>query len=85
MPVEASVAATFWPIRPDLPMPVTQSRPEDFSMASTASRKAGPEVVDLAADGFGLDPQNLPGRFERHGRYLKASALSRIIARPCPR
>ena len=37
-------------------------------------QKRRPEVVDLSADGLGLDPEDLAGRVERHGAYLKASA-----------
>jgi len=47
--------------------------PGGFLDGRDGLQERGPEVVDLAADGFGLDPQNLAGRVERHGPYLKAS------------
>ena len=50
MPVEASVAAIFTPIWPDLPMPVTMTRPAMLPISRTASQKASCNSPSSAAD-----------------------------------
>jgi hypothetical protein len=50
VPVEARVAAIFVPICPDLPIPVTITRPLAARMRWTVSQKASPRPFDSAED-----------------------------------
>src|ERR1700689_547821 len=49
VPVEASVAAIFLPTWPDLPMPVTITRPRALRIVSTAATKGAPSPSHMAA------------------------------------
>ncbi len=49
VPVEANVAATFWPTWPLLPMPVTMTRPVAAASTATAAPKALPSASSNAA------------------------------------
>src|SRR3984885_5411488 len=49
VPVEASVAAILRATWPDLPMPVTMTRPRAWRMVSTAAAKRAPRPSDMAA------------------------------------
>ena len=69
VPVEAMVAAIFWQISPDLPMPVTTTRPLQARIISTA-RTNSPSIRSVrACDRLGLDAQDLACRFQNvtHG------------------
>src|SRR5580693_6881711 len=48
VPVEASVAAIFLPTWPDLPMPVTMTRPRALRIVSTAATKGAPSPSHMA-------------------------------------
>src|SRR5580700_5465853 len=49
VPVDASVAAIFLPTWPDLPMPVTMTRPRALRIVSTAATKGAPRPSHMAA------------------------------------
>ena len=59
VPVEASVAETFWPIRPLLPIPVTTTRPAQPRRSSTARSKPRVDPRQQLEDGPRLDLQDL--------------------------
>jgi hypothetical protein len=56
VPVEAKVAATLRPTWPDLPRPVTISRPLASRIRSTAVVKAGPRSARSAASSAAMPP-----------------------------
>ena len=49
VPVEASVAAILRPTWPDLPMPVTMTRPRAAAIRSTAAANASPRPLPIAS------------------------------------
>ena len=79
VPVEAKVAAILRPTWPDLPMPVTISRPRAAEIRSTAAMKARPSPSWMAADergdaaGLGLE------RAQRRGDQVAAARVGRSL------
>ena len=66
VPVEASVAAIFRAMMPDLPMPVTITRPAQRCSSVDGPVERRVELADQSEDPLGLQPQhalgNPPGR-----------------------
>ena len=56
MPVDAKVAAILRPTWPDLPMPVTISRPLDCAISSTAATSGAPSPSRIAATSAAMPP-----------------------------
>ena len=61
MPVDASVAAIFWPISPALPMPVTITLPLQSNSSFTASQNDVSSRYETSQTP-GLAAQDLAGR-----------------------
>ena len=61
LPVEASVAAIFWPINPALPIPVTMTLPGTLIQLADRAAELGVEPSAEAFQRLGLDLNNLPG------------------------
>ncbi len=80
MPVEASVAASFWPTSPALPIPVTITLPGRAIDQVRRPRDRHAEPVADPLQGLGLDPQHLAGEGQSLGLGLQASDASVIIA-----
>ena len=59
MPVLESVAAILRQMMPDLPMPVTMTRPRHSSSRRTARSKRSSEAIDERQDGGRLGLQHL--------------------------
>ena len=53
-----SVAETFWPMRPLLPIPVTTTRPAQPKQRLHRAVEGSVETRDQVADGFRLDLEN---------------------------
>ena len=66
VPVLENVAAIFRPIRPDLPMPITTTRPLHASKSSTARSKLASSRCEQLVERFGLDAQHASRGFEAH-------------------
>ena len=65
VPVEASVAAILRPICPDLPMPVTITRPRQANTASAARTKSAPSPADTSP----IAAASLANASRAHKRY----------------
>ena len=66
VPVDENVAAIFRPISPDLPMPVTTTRPLHANSSSTARSNAASSRAHQILRSLRLDAQHAPRRFEAH-------------------
>jgi hypothetical protein len=59
VPVDAKVAAILRPTWPDLPMPVTISRPLDCAISSTAAMNGAPSGPRIAAISAATPPASV--------------------------
>ncbi len=64
VPVEARVEAILLPMWPDLPMPVTTTRPLAAKIIATRVEEGLAEAAPEGGHGGGLDLEHLPGERE---------------------
>ena len=91
VPVEASVAEIFCPMRPLLPMPVTTTRPVQACSVSTARSKLSSrramssriasrlDLEDLAGGVAGHAPPSYPGSFGVISALDQGELSSRVL------
>ena len=86
VPVEENVAAIFRPISPDLPMPVTTTRPLQASSSLHRALEFPVQPRRQLLNRFRLDPQNAPRRLQTRRRIHRRfpwRVHRAFTSRPC--
>src|SRR5580698_6093725 len=80
VPVEARVAAILRPTWPDLPMPVTMTRPRAVRIVSTAAANGAPSPLHIAAASAATPSPSVPSVRTAEAICGLVSALSALAA-----